>query len=165
MSLEAVLDSGNLLAKLLDADPEADANTIRSAAAGTAQSLDKQPVGTLDFMGEQIQVSTVNGLFVRTPKEAGGLGITDFTMGGNWYGGDPPIYQELCEENEVCLHNLLPAEDFLATMLHELVERYMMKNFKVNYDNAHTCFATPIEMLARLAMKAPGWSWDAVSKM
>jgi hypothetical protein len=152
--LARVLDEGQLLEQM--------AGFVRTAMSALAPNLDKTLVGTVDFLGEQVSVFTANGENVRTPRENGGLGIIAFTMGGNWYAGDPPgIYAPLCAENEVVLHNLLSPDDFLATLIHELVERYMMKTFRLTYDVAHSSFAEPIEQLARRAMKTPGWSWAA----
>ena len=130
------------------------ANVVRAAMAATAQFLDKRLLFTVPFSGETVKVCSVNGQYVRTPTDAPepGMGIIDFTMGGNWYAGDPPgIYRPICAEDEVVIHNLLSPVDTLATVVHELSERWAMKYFGVGYDVAHTFVASVIEKWLRVA--------------
>ena len=115
------------------------------AAAG--ESLNKQYVGTVDFFGEPVKVFTVNGQFTRSPT---GADIIEFTMGGNYYGGTKQgTYHAICEEDEIVLHELMPPVDMIATAVHELVERYVMKNLGLSYDDAHTKYAEPTERVIR----------------
>jgi hypothetical protein len=143
---------------------EDQAQIVRSAMAEGAQALDKRLIKIINFAGDLVKVFTANGQYVRTPREDGGLGVLDFTMGANWYAGDPPgMYYALCEENEVVLHNLLSPVDFLATLIHELTERWAMKTFGLDYDTAHELVANVAENWARAVMGRPTWNWGSAA--
>jgi hypothetical protein len=122
-------------------------------------SLNKQIVGTVDFLGESVDICTVNGQFTRSPK---GANIIEFTMGGNWYGGTKKeTYWPICREREVVIHEAMPYVDFIATTIHEMVERYALKyiyritekstqeEWSKAYDEAHTKYAEPVEAFVR----------------
>jgi hypothetical protein len=120
------------------------------AAAG--ETLNKQYVGTVDFLGDTVKVFTVNGQFTRSPT---GADIIEFTMGGNWYGGTKKgTYWPICAEDEIVLHELMPPVDMIATAVHELIERYVMKYLGLSYDDAHTEYAEPAERVIRAYLEA-----------
>jgi hypothetical protein len=109
-------------------------------------------------MGDTVKVFTINGQYTRSPT---GKDVIEFTMGGNWYGGTKKgTYHPVCEEDEVVLHELMPPVDILATLVHECVERYMMKEHGLSYDYAHSDFAEPSERKARRILEGDSWSFD-----
>ena len=129
---------------------------IIEQSADNAGSLNKTFIGVVDFMDEKVKVFTINGQYARSPT---GANVIEFTMGGNWYGGSKKdTYWPLCAEDEVVLHELMPPVDLLATLVHELVERWVMKNKGYDYDNAHTDFAEPMEKIARRVLETDEWT-------
>ena len=127
----------------------------QSFEAEQSDALHKTLVGVVDFLDEKIKVFTVNGQFVRNPD---GGGIVAFTMGANYYAGDPPgLYRSICGEDEIVLHDLLSPVDFMATLVHELAERYVMKNQGLDYDTAHSEYAEPLEIAARRILESEEW--------
>ena len=132
--------------------------SIQEKSAARGRSLHKEQIGSVHFMGDTVKVFTINGQYTRSPT---GKDIIEFTMGGNWYGGTKPdTYHPVCEEDEVVLHELMPPVDLLATLVHECVERYMMKEHGLSYDDAHSDFAEPAERKARLVLEGDDWSFD-----
>ena len=120
--------------------------------AVAVESLNKQYVGTVDFFGEPVKVFTVNGQFTRSPT---GADIIEFTMGGNYYGGTKEgTYWPICAEDEIVLHELMPPVDLIATGVHELVERWVMKYLGLSYGDAHTEYAEPVERELRRYLEA-----------
>jgi hypothetical protein len=132
------------------------------AAAG--ESLNKQYVGTVDFLGDTVKVFTVNGQFTRSPT---GADVIEFTMGGNWYGGTKKgTYWPICAEDEIVLHELMPPVDMIATAVHELIERYVIKyiygitakstqeEWSKAYDEAHALYSEPAERVIRAYLEA-----------
>jgi hypothetical protein len=117
--------------------------------------LGKTLVGTVDFLDDTVKVFTINGQFTRSPT---GANVIEFTMGANWYGGTKKgTYWPICEEDEVVLHELMPPVDMMATLVHELVERHMMKYGGYGYDEAHSLFAEPLEKAARRILESEEW--------
>ncbi len=116
-------------------------------------SQHKVEVAEVEFMGETVRVCTVTGEFARTPKESGGLGLLEFTMGGNEFGG-PTVgyYRPMCDPGEVVLHDLMGMIDFVAVGGHELTERYVMKTLGLEYGFAHDNYADPVEYAVRLVL-------------
>lgn len=132
--------------------------SIQEVSASRGRELHKELIGIVHFMGDAVKVFTVNGQFTRSPY---GPDIIEFTMGGNWYGGTKEgTYRPICEEDEVVLHELMPPVDILATLVHECVERYMMKEHGLSYDDAHSEFAEPAERKARLVLEGDDWAFD-----
>ncbi len=117
------------------------------------EELSKTTVLEVDFMGESVRVSTIHGEFARTPKERGGLGLLEFTMGGNEFGG-PVVgyYRPMCDPGEVVLHDLMALVDFVAVACHEMTERYVMKTLGLEYGFAHDNYADPVEYAIRLVL-------------
>lgn len=117
------------------------------------QSLHKTEIGEVEFMGEPVRISTVTGENVRDPEERGGLGLLEFTMGGNAFGG-PVVgyYRPISDEDEVTLHDLMGMIDFVAVACHELTERYVMKLLGLDYGFAHDNYADPVEYAVRLVL-------------
>ena len=113
----------------------------------------KTSVGDVEFMGERVRISTVTGENVRDPEERGGLGLLEFTMGGNAFGG-PVVgyYRPISDEDEVTLHDLMGMIDFVAVACHELTERYVMKTLGLEYGFAHDNYADPVEYAIRLVL-------------
>jgi len=133
-----------------------DKKDVVEKAADNSWSLNKTFVGEVDFIDETVKVFTINGQYARSPT---GANVIEFTMGGNWYGGSrKDTYWPLCAEDEVVLHELMPPVDLLATLVHELVERWVMKNKGYDYDDAHSDFAEPIEKIARRILESDEWT-------
>jgi hypothetical protein len=132
--------------------------SIQEVSASRGKSLHKEQIGTVDFMGDTIKVSTVNGQYTRSPY---GPDIIEFTMGGNWYGGSREgTYRPICAEDEVVLHELMPPVDILATLVHEVIERWGMKTKGLSYDDAHSELAEPAERKARRILEGGDWSFE-----
>lgn len=55
----------------------------------------------------------------------------DFTMGGHGY-----VY-DYVPEDEIWIEDLKSGFDKKATMYHELIERYIMKKYNMDYEPAH----------------------------
>jgi hypothetical protein len=131
---------------------------IVKEAASRSDSLHKELLGAVEFMGDRIKVFTVNGQYTRSPY---GPDIIEFTMGGNWYGGSREgTYRLICAEDEVVLHELMPPVDILATLVHEVVERWGMKTKGLSYDDAHSDLAEPAERKARRILEGGDWSFE-----
>jgi hypothetical protein len=141
---------------------------VINEAASNGKSLNKTPIGTVDFMGDTVKVCTLNGQYTRSPN---GMNVIEFTMGGNWYGGTRKgTYWPVCAEDEIVLHELMPPVDLLATLVHELIERYIIKivlgstkdsteeEWSDNYDEAHSKYAEPCERIARVILESEEWS-------
>jgi hypothetical protein len=124
------------------------------------KGLNKRLLFVVTFMDEQVKVFSANGQHIRTPREAGGEGCLAFTMGMNGYAAREPMYtgaDRWCLEDEVVVHDLMSIVDTLATIVHELIERWAMKAFKMSYDKAHEQIANVAEKWARAAMAKKGW--------
>jgi hypothetical protein len=133
-------------------------DSVSQVAASRSDSLHKELIGTVEFMGDTIKVFTVNGQYTRSPY---GPDIIEFTMGGNWYGGSREgTYRPICAEDEVVLHELMPPVDILATLVHEVVERWGMKTKGLSYDDAHSDLAEPAERKARRILEGGDWSFE-----
>lgn len=135
------------------------AESVRAAASAGAKSLDKRFVTTIPFGPHVLKVFTVNGENVRTRTEDGGQGCTNFTMGMNGMAAREPIYRAegWCLHDEICLHNLLSPVDFLAVLVHELVEWWGMKFLGLTYDVAHEYLANLAENVGRGILARPEW--------
>jgi len=145
-----------------DSLTEEQINAIRSAESNTSQSLDKRYVGTVNFLGEIVQVFTVNGRNVRKRVTDGGQGCMEFVMGMNGYAAREPRYHATawCLSDEVCLHNLLDPVDFLSTCVHECAEGFKgMRVVGLSYDDAHDTWGNPWEDEARHVLETEGWTW------
>jgi len=66
----------------------------------------------------------------------------DFTMGGHEF-----VY-DYVPENEVWIEDLKSDFDKLCTIIHELVERYIMGKYGIEYEEAHD-IATKVEYQIR----------------
>jgi hypothetical protein len=109
---------------------------------------------------DDIKVYTVNGDYVRDDDP--GLDFVDYYDGGHHYVDlTEPInkqkYAKYIKELEVWIDEifLVKLHDFDAILLHELTERYLMKNYKYNYTKAHN-IANMIESKFRKIVKSSG---------
>lgn len=66
----------------------------------------------------------------------------DFTMGGHGY-----VY-DFVPKDEVWVEDLKSDFDKVATILHELIEKYLMKKYDMDYEPAHQ-IATKVEYQLR----------------
>jgi hypothetical protein len=131
-------------------------DSIQEVSASRGRGLHKELIGIVHFMDEAVKVFTVNGQYTRSPT---GADVIEFTMGANWYGGSKPeTYWPICAEDEVCLHELMPPVDMLATLVHEVIERYVMKSKGISYDDAHSDYAEPAEKRARRILEGDDWN-------
>jgi len=76
---------------------------------------------------DEIKIVLVDGDKVRKEHSV------EFTKGGTHYA---PSYKFI-PENEVWIEKNLSEKDFIATMVHELTERVLLKFKKKSYDQAH----------------------------
>ena len=53
----------------------------------------------------------------------------------------------------------MPPVDMLATLVHEVIERYVMKSKGLSYDDAHSDYAEPAEKKARRILEGADWKW------
>jgi len=84
-----------------------------------------------------IKIYAVNGDYVRDKDP--GLDFPQFVEGGSHYPTSYPGYKKYIPEDEIWIDDvhLLKPNDLQAIILHELVERNLMKNHGVSYDDAH----------------------------
>lgn len=102
---------------------------------------------------DTVKVMRVNGARVRDSE-------IEFTMGGHHY-----RYPDLIPENEIWIDDSLAEKDILATLVHEFVERTVMKMLGMEYETAHEQFADPVERVVRnLLPNPPGLLKSAASR-
>jgi hypothetical protein len=97
---------------------------------------------------EEVDVFIVSGELVRD------LFKTDYIEGGHGY-----VYSWI-PNDEIWLEDSLPADERPFVLLHEFVERTLMKRLRLPYGEAHT-FSATIEFSARRA----GWSKRQIDSM
>ena len=97
------------------------------------KDLNKRVLDVIDG----IKICAVNGDFVRDKNK--GLGFIAFVEGGNHYADSYPDYKKDIKKDEVWLDDvhLTKPNDAAAIILHEMVERYQMKEHGLTYDKAH----------------------------
>jgi hypothetical protein len=108
------------------------------------KGLNKRVLDVIDG----VRICAVNGDFVRDKDD--GLGFIAFVEGGNHYADSYPDYKKDIKENEIWLDDvhLTKPNDAAAIILHEMVERYQMKEHDLTYDKAHD-IANEAEQLFR----------------
>jgi hypothetical protein len=97
------------------------------------KDLNKRVLDVIDG----IKICAVNGDFVRDKDK--GLGFIAFVEGGNHYADSYPDYKKDIKKDEVWLDDvhLTKPNDAAAIILHEMVERYQMKEHGLTYNKAH----------------------------
>jgi hypothetical protein len=99
------------------------------------------------YSSRGLKVYAVNGDWIRNTyaDESIGdrLGI-DFVSGGHAF-----VYWKIIPENEIWLEKTLSPTDRKAVLLHEIEERDVMKNKKIEYSEAHNDYANKVEAKAR----------------
>jgi hypothetical protein len=94
---------------------------------------------------DDFKVCAVNGDFIRGKDP--GLNFDQFVDGGSHYVTSYPGYKKHIPEDEIWIDDVFRSKphDLCAIILHEKIERYMMKNYGMSYDDAHTDYANPAE--------------------
>jgi hypothetical protein len=100
------------------------------------------------FIIKDVKIYAVNADFVRDKDP--GLGFNGFTDGGSHYVTSLPGYKKI-PENEIWIDDVFLSKpnDLGAFILHELLERHLMKFYGVPYDTAHTDYAEKAESMFR----------------
>ena len=85
-----------------------------------------------------VKIYSVNGDYIRNSNP--GLDFDEFVEGGHHYVTSSPKYAKNIPEDEIWIDDvhLIKSYDLQAIVLHELVERSLMKDHKLSYDKAHT---------------------------
>jgi hypothetical protein len=106
------------------------------------------------YKKDDFKVYSVNGEFVR------GNGFNDWVAGGHYYVDaylpkDEQEYAKFIGKDEIWVDNNLLTKivDLTAIILHERVERYMMKEHGLKYDDAHNNYADKVEVKFRKKVK------------
>jgi len=110
------------------------------------------------------KVYAVNADFVRDTDP--GLGFNGFTDGGSYYVTSLPGYKKWIPEDEIWIDDVFLSKpnDFGAFILHELLERHLMKYYGVPYDTAHSDYAEKAEPMFREKVKE-GVGLDMIEKI
>jgi hypothetical protein len=101
-------------------------------------TLNKKLLNTIkDSGGKDVKIYAVNGDFIRDGKP--GLNFNGFVDGGHYYVTSLPGYKQNIPEDEIWVDDVFEFKpnDLRALILHEFVERNLMKYKKWTYDNAH----------------------------
>jgi hypothetical protein len=111
-----------------------------------------------------VKVYAVNADFVRDTDP--GLGFNGFTDGGSHYVTSLPGYKKWIPEDEIWIDDVFLSKpnDFGAFILHELLERHLMKYYGVSYDIAHADFAEKAEPMFRKKVKS-GIGLDVIKEI
>jgi len=88
-----------------------------------------------------IQVWIVDGAYVRQPPG----GNMNFAGAAHWLVPE----DNYIPENEVWIDQQISPQERTFVAIHELSENLIMRGAKLGYEEAHTHFATPIELAAR----------------
>jgi hypothetical protein len=105
------------------------------------RALDKEVL----YAEDDFKVCAVNGDFIRSKNP--GLDFDQFVDGGSYYVTSYPGYKKHIAEDEIWIDDVFKVKphDICAIILHEKIERFLMKNYNVSYDDAHTDYANPAE--------------------
>ena len=97
------------------------------------------------FEKDDFIVCAVNADFVRDSKP--GLNFNGFTDGGSHYVTSLPGYKKWIPENEIWIDDVFLSKpnDLGGIILHEMIERHVMKYYGISYDTAHADFAEKAE--------------------
>jgi len=122
--------------------------------------IDKKFIIQLD----DVKVYAVNADFVRDTDP--GLGFNGFTDGGSSYVTSLPGYKKWIPEDEIWIDDVFLSKpnDFGAFILHELLERHLMKYYGLSYDDAHSDWAEKAEPMFRKQVKI-GIGLDIIKKI
>ena len=103
---------------------------------------------------DDFKVYAINGKYVRGNDP--GLDFNGFTDGGSYYVTSLPGYRKWIPEDEIWVDDVfLPKPtDIAAIMLHEKLERHLMKFYGVPYDTAHADYAEKAESMFRGRVKS-----------
>ena len=104
----------------------------------------KTKAGTDGKTNDEITFKTVDGTYVRDETDI------EFTMGGHGYCYD------YIPKDEIWIDDSMEDKDRHATIIHEFVERYVMKEFDLEYEDAHEKFANVLEQAFRDACEKQG---------
>jgi tRNA nucleotidyltransferase/poly(A) polymerase len=103
---------------------------------------------------DDFKVCVVNGDAVR------GNGFDEWVDGGHHYVDadlpkDEQKYAKFIPEDEIWIDDVFLSKpnDMAAIILHEKLERYLMKNYGIEYENAHTDYANKAEVVFRKLVK------------
>ncbi len=99
---------------------------------------------------EDVKICVINGEFLRDPPP-NGLGFNGFVDGGSSYVTSLPGYKKFIPEDEIWIDDVFLSKpnDMEAIILHERIERHLMKFHKVPYETAHSQYAEKAEKLYR----------------
>jgi hypothetical protein len=107
---------------------------------GMVRTKDEEKIGD----SETIIIKAIDGTKVRDNTDI------DFTEGGHHY-----VYDYIPEE-QIWIDYSEAKKDSKCIKIHEFVERLVMKEMNVPYDEAHSDFANVVEQAFRDAMKKKG---------
>jgi hypothetical protein len=101
------------------------------------RKLDKEKL----YSEDDFTVYVVNGDFVRDKDP--GLNFDAFVDGGSHYVTSYPEYKKYIPEDEIWIDDVFRSKphDLCAIILHEKIERHLMKFYGVSYDEAHSDYA------------------------
>jgi tRNA nucleotidyltransferase/poly(A) polymerase len=127
----------------------------------TTHNLDKFHL----YDQDDFKVYAVNGEAVRDN------GFDEWVDGGHHYvdADEKPEdqkYAKFIPEDEIWVDDvfIIKPNDLAAILLHERLERYLMKYYGLKYENAHTNFANPAEVIFRKKTKE-GFDADVSDKI
>jgi hypothetical protein len=116
------------------------------------------------FEKDDFKVCAVNADFVRDSNP--GLNFNGFTDGGSHYVTSLPGYKKWIPEDEIWIDDVFLSKpnDLGGIILHEMIERHIMKYYGIPYDTAHADFAEKAESKFREESKQ-GMSYNIIIKI
>jgi hypothetical protein len=116
------------------------------------------------FEIDDVKVCAVNADFVRDKDP--GLDFNGFTDGGSHYVTSLSGYKKWIPEDEIWVDDVFLSKpnDLGAIILHEMLERHIMKYYGIPYDTAHADFAEKAESKFRKEAKQ-GIDFDIIKKI
>jgi hypothetical protein len=115
------------------------------------------------FKMDDFKVCAINADFVRDSDP--GLNFNGFTDGGSHYVTSLPGYKKI-PEDEIWVDDVFLSKpnDLGGIVLHEMIERHIMKYYGIPYDTAHADFAEKAESKYRKIAKQ-GFDVDAIKRI
>jgi len=116
------------------------------------------------FEMDDFKICVVNADFVRDRDP--GLDFNGFTDGGSHYVTSLPGYKKWIPEDEIWIDDVFLSKpnDLGGIVLHEMLERHIMKYYGIPYDTAHNKFAEKAESKFREVAKR-GISFDVIKEI
>jgi hypothetical protein len=116
------------------------------------------------FQEDDFKICAVNADFVRDNDP--GLNFNGFTDGGSHYVTSLLGYKKWIPEDEIWVDDVFLSKpnDLGAIILHEMIERHLMKYYGVPYDAAHNDYAEKGESMFREKFKE-GVSFDVIKNI